>query len=83
MKTNPQQVSDWVRRVRENNFEVTSCEQDCSESSQNSRLFYEAEQKRIRDFIRDEKLKCTEIESVWSDKEQKMISVSASQQDVL
>ena len=78
MNTNSQQVSDWVRRVRENNYEVTSCKQDYSESSQNSRLFYEAEQKRIRDFIREEKLKCSEIESVWSDKEQKLITVSAS-----
>ena len=78
MKTTPQQVSEWVRRVRENNYDVTSCKQDYSESSQNSRLFYEAEQKRIRDYIREEKLKCTEIESVWSDKEQKLITVSAS-----
>ena len=78
MKTNPQQVSDWVRRVRENNYEVTSCEQDYSESSQNSRVFFDAEQQRIRDFIRDEKMKCTEIESVWSDEDQKMITVSAS-----
>ena len=53
MKTNPQQVSDWVRRVRENNYEVTSCEQDYSESSQNSRVFFDAEQQRIRDFIRE------------------------------
>ena len=78
MKTTPQQVSEWVRRVRENNYDVTSCKQDYTESSQNSRLFHDAEQKRIRDFIRDEKLKCTEIESVWSDKKQKLIAVSAS-----
>lgn len=78
METNAQQVSDWVRRVRENNYEVTSCEQDYSKSSQNRRKFFEAEQKRIRDFIREEKLKCTEIASVYSDKEGDQINVSAS-----
>jgi hypothetical protein len=78
MKTNAQQVSDWVRRVRENKYEVTSCEQDYSKSSQNRRKFFEAEQKRIRDFIREEKLKCTEIASVYSDKEGNQINVSAS-----
>ena len=78
MKTNPQTVSDWVRRVRENNYKVTSCEQDYSQSSQNRRKFYEAEQKRMRDFIREEKLKCTEIASVYSDKKKKQIPVSKS-----
>ena len=78
MKTNAQQVSDWVRRVRENKYEVTSCEQDYSQSSQNRRKFFEAEQKRIRDFIREEKLKCTEIASVYSDKKGNQINVSAS-----
>ena len=68
MKTNKQQVSDWVRRVRDNDFEVTSCKQDYTKSSQNSRIFFEPEQKRIRDFIREEKLKCTDIASVWKDK---------------
>ena len=71
MKTNPQTVSDWIRRVRENDYKVTSCEQDYSQSSQNRRQFYGAEQKRMRDFIREEKLKCTEIASVYSDKKKK------------
>ena len=78
MKTNPQTVSDWVRRVRENNYKVTSCEQDYSQSSQNHRKFYKPEQKRMRDFIREEKLKCTEIASVYSDKKKKQIPVSKS-----
>ena len=78
MNTTPQQVSEWTRRVRENNYDVTSCKQDYSQSSQNKRLFHDGEQKRIRDYIRDNKMKCTEIESVWSDKEQKLIAVSAS-----
>ena len=78
MKTNPQTVSDWIRRVRENDYKVTSCEQDYSQSSQNRRQFYEAEQKRMRDFIREEKLKCTEIASVYSDKKKKQIPVSKS-----
>ena len=68
MKTTPQQVSEWVRRVRENNYDVTSCKQDYTQSSQNSRLFHDAEQKRIRDFMKNETLECTEIESIWSDK---------------
>ena len=72
MKTNKQQVSDWVRRVRENDYEVTRCEQDYSKSSQNSRIFFEPEKKRIRDFIREEKLKCTDIASVWKDKRKDM-----------
>ena len=78
MHTTPQQVSEWVRRVRENNYDVTSCKQDYSRSSQNKRIFNDAEQKRIRDYIRENKMKCTEIESVWSDKEQKLIAVSPS-----
>ena len=78
MHTTPQQVSEWVRRVRENNYDVTSCKQDYSLSSQNKRNFNDAEQKRIRDYIRENKMKCTEIESVWSDKEQKLIAVSPS-----
>ena len=68
MKTNPQQVSNWVSRVRDNEYEVTTCEQDYKKSRENSRIFFEPEQQRIRDFIREGKLKCTDIASVWKDK---------------
>ena len=78
MKTNRQTVSEWVGRVRDNNYQVTSCEQDYSKSSQNRRKFYDNEQQRIQDFIREEKLKCTEIASVYSDKKETQITVSAS-----
>ena len=37
LKTNRQQVSDWVARVRKNNYRVTSVQQDYSKSSQNRR----------------------------------------------
>ena len=76
--TNAQQVSDWCRRVRENNYQVTNCQQDYTSSSQNRRKFWEAEQKRIRDFIREGQLKCTEIASVYSDKMQTQVTVSKS-----
>ena len=76
LKTNPQQVSDWVKRVRENNYQVTDVRQNYTKSSQNARRFFEAEQKRIREFVVEEKIKCTEIASVWSDRENKQIAVS-------
>ncbi len=76
-KATRQTIFNWCKRVRENGYKMTSCEQDYSKSSQNSRKFYPAEQKRIRDFINEEKLKCTDIASVFSDKNQKLISVSA------
>ena len=82
MKTNPQQVSNWVSRVRDNEYEVTTCEQDYKKSRENSRIFFKPEQKRIRDFIREGKLKCTDIASVWKDKRGdkggKQVQVSAS-----
>ena len=37
LKTNRQQISDWVARVRKNNYRVTSVQQDYSKSSQNSK----------------------------------------------
>ncbi len=76
LKTNPQQVSEWVARVRQNEYQVTDVRQNYKTSSQNARKFFEAEQKRIREFIVEEKIKCTEIATVWSDKEQEQISVS-------
>ena len=51
LKTNRQTVSEWVGRVRHNNDQVTSCEQDYSKSAQNRRKFHDNEQQRIRDFI--------------------------------
>jgi len=78
LKTNRTTVCEWVRRVRENNYQVTNCEQDYTQSSQNRRKFFDNEQQRIRDFIREEKLKSNEIGSVYSDKKKKQITVSAT-----
>ena len=75
LKTNRTTVCEWVRRVRENNYQVTNCEQDYTQSSQNRRKFFDNEQQRIRDFIREEKLKSNEIGSVYSDKKKKQITV--------
>jgi hypothetical protein len=78
LETNRTTVSEWVGRVRQNNYQVTNCEQDYTNSSQNRRRFYDNEQQRIRDIIREEKWKSTEIGSVYSDKEKKQITVSAT-----
>ncbi len=71
-----QTVYNWCKRVKDNGYMTTSCVQNYTQSSQNGRKFFHAEQKRIRDFIREEKLKCTDIACVYSDKEKKLISVS-------
>ena len=78
LKTNRQQVSDWVARVRKNNYRVTSVQQDYSNSSQNRRKIFENEQRYIRQTIREDELKCNEIVSVFSDKKNDEISVSES-----
>ena len=78
LSTNQAQVYNWVKRVRDNNWQVTDTKTDYSKTSQNSRKFFEAEQKRIRDAIRNKKLKSHELPTVWSDKEQDVVSVSAT-----
>ena len=78
LMTGHAQVYRWVKRVRENNWQVTDTRTDYKKTSQNRRKFFEAEQKRIRDAIRTQKLKSHELPTVWSDKDQEMISVSAT-----
>ena len=51
MKTNKDQVSYWVRKVRENGYTATTCEKDCSQSRYNRRKFHQPEQERIRDMV--------------------------------
>ena len=51
MKTNKDQVSYWVRKLRENGYVATSCEQDCSTSRRNAKKFHQAEQERVRDMV--------------------------------
>jgi hypothetical protein len=67
LSTNHSQVSDWVGRVRQNGYQVTGVTIDYSNSSQNARRFFNAEQRRIRQFVFDEKLKSTQVATVWSD----------------
>ena len=78
LKTNRQQVSDWVARVRNNNYRVTSVQQDYSKSSQNRRKLFDNEIQYIRQTVREDELKCNEVVSVFSDKKNKQVSVSAS-----
>ena len=67
MKTTPQQVSNWVRRVRDNGYQVTNCEQNYERSRKNSQVFYEGEKKRVVDFVLEGN-NCRDIASVWKDK---------------
>ena len=76
--THHAQVRRWVERARNNNWRVTDPKTDYSTTSQNSRKFFDAEQKRIRHQIRDNKLKSDQLPTVWSDEKQKMITVSAT-----
>ena len=78
LQTNHSQVSDWVGRVRQNGYQVTGVSRDYSKSRQNARRFFDAEQKRVRQLIIDEKLKSTQVATVWSDKKGRQIPVSAS-----
>ena len=78
LKTNRQQVSDWVNRVRKNSYRVTSVKQDYSNSSQNRRKVFDHEIQSIRNRIRQKELKCNEVVSVFSDKKNKQVTVSAS-----
>ena len=78
LKTNRNQVSNWVARVRNNKYRATPVKQDYSQSSQNNRQFFEAEQKLIRDTVREQELKCSELASVWSTVENEEIAVSES-----
>ena len=78
LKTNRQQVSDWVARVRKNNYRVTSVQQDYSKSSQNRRKLFDNEIQYIRQTVRKDELKCNELVSVFSDKKNRQVTVSAS-----
>jgi hypothetical protein len=73
-----QYVSDWVARVRNNGYQLTQVVSDYSESSQNRRQFYEAEQRRIRDKVFNNELKCGEVLTVYSDKKEREVEVSKS-----
>lgn len=78
LKTNHAQVSDWVGRMRQNGYKFTAVKIDYSRSRYNRKRFFDAEQRRIRDLVREEKLKSTQVATVYSDKERKQIPVSAS-----
>ena len=78
LTTNRTQVSEWVNRVRKNNYQVTSVQQDYTKSSQNRRKFHDGEIERIRNEIREKKLKCGELKAVYSDKKRKRVEVSES-----
>ena len=78
LRTNQKQVSEWCKRCRVNNWNVTVVKSDYSATSQNARKFYLAEQKRIRHEIKSKKMKSTEVTAVWSDKKNKMITISPS-----
>ena len=78
LKTNHVQVSNWAARVRQNKYQFTTTATDYSKTSQNRRKFFDAEQLRIRARVKAEKLKSTQVVTVWSDKEQEQVEVSAS-----
>ena len=78
LKTNRQQVSDWVARVRKNNYRVTSVQQDYTKSSQNRRKIFDNEMQYIRQTVREDELKCNQLVSVFSDKKNSNITVSSS-----
>ena len=80
LKTNKSQVNDWVTRVRKNGYRATRVEQDYSKSSQNNRKFGPREQRKIRDEVRENELKCNEMTSVYSSlpRLKKRVSVSES-----
>ena len=77
-KVTKQLVSDWAARCRNNKYELTSVQADYSRSSQNSRKFFDAEQKRIRDKVISDELSCGDVTTVWSDKKGRLVSVSKS-----
>ena len=78
LSTNRQQVSDWVSRARDNGYQVTSVQQDYSRSFQNRRKFHDFEQQLIRDTVRHQRLKCNEMQSIYSIAKNERISVSES-----
>ena len=78
LSTNRQQVSVWVSRARDNGFQVTSVQQDYTRSSQNRRKFHDFEQQLIRDTVRHQRLKCNEMQSIYSIEKNERISVSES-----
>ena len=78
LKTNHVQVSNWAARVRQNKYQVTNTATDYSKTSQNRRKFFDAEQLRIRARVKAEKLKSTQVVTVFSDKKQEQVEVSAS-----
>ena len=63
LTVNKMDVSRWCKAVRDNNYQITSDEQDFSKSSQNARKFFDAEQKRMREACRNGK-KAGEVKSV-------------------
>ena len=78
LQTNRQQVSDWVARVRRNNYRVTAITQDYSKSSQNRRKVFKDEQRLIRQQVRDNDLKCGDLKAVHSTTLNRRITLSES-----
>lgn len=76
LKTNKAQVSDWVGRLRQNGYCITSVLVDYSRSSQNGRVFFEDEQRRIREEVHAQKLKSHEVTTVYSDRLGGQVAVS-------
>ena len=78
LSTNHRIVSRWVKRLRDNKWKMVPVKQDYSKSSQSSRKFFLPEQMRIRQMIKQNKMKATQVTVVWSDKENDFIPVSPS-----
>ena len=76
LKTNKQQVSVWVAKVRENNYQPTACEQDYSQSSKNYQKFGRADQQRVREIVRNQKLTCNDVTTIFSDIKQEDVTIS-------
>ena len=71
-------VLNWVARVRANNYQQTDVATDYSKSSQNAIKFNNTEQKQIRRHVLEDELKCSEVTTWYSSKEDAPVEVSKS-----
>ncbi len=71
-------VSRWCAKVRENDYKPSHLLSDYTGSAQNANKWTIDEQKKLRKKVLDEKLKCNEVDMLYSAKHQSERSISAS-----
>lgn len=76
MQTTKETVSQWCAKVRNNRFQPTPLLSNYNSSSQNARKLTDEEQRKLRKKVRDEKLKCDEVVSIYSERKQKEVTLS-------